>query len=776
MLKHRLASDRRRALKRFVALAAFLSALAVMAAAHPLGNFTINHYARIEIVTGRINVRCVIDMAEIPAFQELQQIGDGSPGSASMKLYAEHAAAKYAEGIELIVDGTRKPLRVIAGNASTPPGAGGLPTLRIECDLTAALESTYSGVHRIRFENANYRERIGWREVAVTAASGFVVFNSSAYANNLTDELKAYPEDSLSAPLDERAVELSFVKGVMPAGAAALMTREGRPASQARDRLAELISVPEITPIIALLGLLLAAALGALHALSPGHGKTVVGAYLVGSRGTARHAAFLGLTVTITHTVGVFALGLVTLFASQYVVPERLFPILSIISGGIVLTIGATLFVRRLRAAIHQFKPGHAQDNIAHSHKHADGHLTHVHEHAAHSHTHDHSGSSAVHFHGGKSHSHLPPGSDGSRVSWRSLLALGISGGLLPCPSALVVLLSAISLHRVGYGLFLVIAFSAGLATTLTTIGLAFVYAGRLMKRPLRAGRLVSILPVASALVIACAGAAICFEALSSAGVSVVALGSRLASALSHPMPGKGSLSTMSMLAVGLVFGLKHAIEADHLAAVSAIVSERKGLLSSSLVGGLWGIGHTIALLIAGVVVLLLRVEIGEGTARALEFCVALMLIALGANALRKLARGGRIHLHAHQHGSLAHLHPHIHGGEHETEAGIHHGMSLKARPVLVGMLHGLAGSAALMLLVLSTVTSRLAGLGYIVVFGVGSIGGMLVMSALVSLPIQMTATHFKRANRVVRMLAAIFSLGIGLFMAYRIGFPDGLF
>ena len=766
---------------RFGAAAAFLLAIVGIISAHPLGNFTINHYARIEIASGRINVRCVIDMAEIPAFQELQRLGDGSPSEAQLKTYAEQSAGRYAESIELILDGVRLPLQVVAANASTPSGAGGLPTLRIECDLTAAHESNTGDVHRIQFEDTNYRDRLGWREVAVVPASGYEVFNSSAYANNVTDELKAYPEDSLSAPLNERAVEASFVIGAMPSGARVLMTREGRPATQSRDRLAELISVPEITPIIALLGLLISAGFGALHALSPGHGKTVVGAYLVGSRGTAQHAVFLGLTVTITHTFGVIALGLVTLFASQYVVPEKLFPVLSLISGAIVLSIGVSLFVRRLRAAMlvsEQGKPlnleEHSHDHGDHAHAHGD--VTHTHDDADNKHTHEHFGSSGVHSHGGRPHSHLPPGGDGSRVTWRSLLALGISGGLLPCPSALVVLLSAISLHRVGYGLVLVIAFSVGLAVTLTAIGLAFVYAGRLMKRPLQTSRLVRILPVVSAFVIACAGAAICFEALASAGISLMALGSRLIGALNGSRPNGGSLSTMSMLAVGLVFGLKHAIEADHLAAVSAIVSERKSLLSSSLVGGLWGIGHTIALLIAGVVVLLLRIEIGERIAQALEFCVALMLIALGANALRKLARGGRIHLHAHQHGTLAHLHPHIHEGEPDTGAGAHHGLGLNARPLLVGMLHGLAGSAALMLLVLSTVSSRLAGLGYIIVFGVGSIAGMLVMSALVSLPIQITAAHFKQTNRIVRMLAAIFSLGFGLFMAYRIGFPNGLF
>ncbi|MFY9554748.1 MAG: sulfite exporter TauE/SafE family protein [Blastocatellia bacterium] len=742
-------------------------------AAHPLGNFTINHYARIEIRPGRLNVRCVIDMAEIPAFQELQRMGDGSPSDAQLKSYAEQEAHRYAAGIELILDGAAFPLEVVSAEAGTRPGAGGLPTLRIECDLTAAHGLDTADPHRMRFENTNYRDRLGWREVAVVPALGFEVFNSSAFANNVTDELNAYPEDSLSAPLDERVIESSFVKGRIPAGARVLMTREGRPAERSRDRLADLISVPEITPIIALLGLLISAGLGALHALSPGHGKTVVGAYLVGSRGTARHAVFLGLTVTVTHTFGVIALGVVTLFASQYIAPDKLFPVLSLISGAIVLLIGVTLFTRRLRAAILLSKRGKALRLEPHGdadevHRH-DG--LHTHDDSDNQHNHDLSGSSMVHSHGGRPHSHLPPGGDGSRVTWRSLLALGISGGLLPCPSALVVMLSAISLHRVTYGLVLVVAFSVGLAVTLTAIGLAFVYAGRLIKRPIRAGRFVSILPVISAFVIACAGASICFEALPGAE-TLVALGSRLARAMSGP--NGRSLSTMSMLSIGLVFGLKHAIEADHLAAVSAIVSERKSLLSSTLVGGLWGIGHTIALLIAGVVVLLMRVEIGEGTARALEFCVALMLIALGVNALRKIAHGGKFHFHAHKHGCRAHMHPHIHENGVEPDAGAHHGLNLNFRPLFVGMVHGLAGSAALMLLVLSTVPSRLLGVAYILIFGVGSIGGMMLMSALVSLPIHVTATRYQRTNRVVRVLAAIFSLGLGLFMAYEIGFSSG--
>jgi hypothetical protein len=236
------------------------------------------------------------------------------------------------------------------------------------------------------------------------------------------------------------------------------------------------------------------------------------------------------------------------------------------------------------------------------------------------------------------------------------------------------------------------------------------------------------------------------------------------------------SLTTISAVAFGFVLGLKHAIEADHLAAVSTIVSERKSLLSSLLVGGLWGVGHTISLFIAGILVIVLHVEISARTALFLEFCVGLMLVALGVNALRKLARGGHLHLHVHQHGGRAHVHPHIHDREPETDPHTHHGFGPGMRPLLVGMVHGLAGSAALMLLVLSTLSSPLVGLAYIAVFGIGSIGGMMLMSALVSLPLYLTATRFTRANLAMRGLAGLFSLSFGLFMIYEIGIAGSLF
>jgi len=236
------------------------------------------------------------------------------------------------------------------------------------------------------------------------------------------------------------------------------------------------------------------------------------------------------------------------------------------------------------------------------------------------------------------------------------------------------------------------------------------------------------------------------------------------------------SISAASVLAFGFVLGVRHAVEADHVAAVAAIVSERKSVLSSVLVGGLWGVGHTLSLLAAGAAVVLLGVRPSERTALALEFCVGLMLVALGANALRKLARGGRVHLHVHRHGGREHAHPHVH--DHPPEAGTHthHGLRLDARSLAVGMVHGLAGSAALMLLVVSTIGTPALALLYVLVFGVGSIGGMMLMSALVGLPVHLTAARFNRANLLLRGAAAAFSLAFGLLILYEIGLAGPLF
>ena len=253
-----------------------------------------------------------------------------------------------------------------------------------------------------------------------------------------------------------------------------------------------------------------------MHALSPGHGKTIVGAYLIGSRGTPRHALFLGLTVTITHTLGVFALGFATLYASRYVVPERLFPILSLISAALVLVMGIMLLIQRGRSArqalaeahfaplsTFQFvgsevgTPGGARGLIfAPASSYVDA---------------------TMHSHGGgPMHSHLPPGASGEKITWRSLLTLGISGGLVPCPSAMVLLLAAVALNKTAYGMLLVVAFSVGLAITLTLVGVAFLYARNRFRRPGAGNRWAHLLPVASACTIMVLGIALCVGALRS--------------------------------------------------------------------------------------------------------------------------------------------------------------------------------------------------------------------------------------------------------------------
>jgi ABC-type nickel/cobalt efflux system permease component RcnA len=304
-----------------------------------------------------------------------------------------------------------------------------------------------------------------------------------------------------------------------------------------------LITLESLTPPTILFALLVSFVWGAMHAMTPGHGKTIVGAYLVGSRGTIKHAIYLGLTTTITHTLGVFALGLITLFAAQYIVPEKLFPWLTLLSGLFVVGIGINLMVSRFKTSEaatwlrklktdlmksrelttpvlqyehaqvvphqHKFVVSSAQEHF-HSHDHAHPH-SHEHEHTqAHHHDHDH-----VHA----DHSHLPPGAEGEPVTWRSLLALGISGGLIPCPSALVVLLGAIALNRIGFGLILVLAFSLGLAGALTAIGMMFIYAGRLFNKFPAQGRIIRFLPVLSALFVSVIGVGIAIKALQEIGV-----------------------------------------------------------------------------------------------------------------------------------------------------------------------------------------------------------------------------------------------------------------
>jgi len=501
-------------LKHLIFTYAIFTLAAAGAFAHPLGNFSVNQYSKLRAGAGEITIRQVLDLAEIPTFQESAAIDIDKNGVLTddeLQSYLKQITPAYISNLKLAVNGKARDLRVAKDAISLNTGAGGLQTLRIEWDLAASFENI-SGENKLIFRNDNYPERVGWREIVVNPAGGIDIYNSNAFGSGITDELLAYPEETLSAPLNERSAEFTFASGGLPRDAKALQNRDGHITAGVQvDRLAALISVPEITPLIALFGLFIAFGLGAAHALSPGHGKAVVGAYLVGSKGTPKHALFLGLTVTITHTLGVFALGFITLLASNYILPETLMPFLSFFSGLIVLYIGLTMFKTRLLAFLGMEAGGHHHSHGSHDHgEHSHGsHGQDHHSHDADDHTHSHG--ELAHTHDGSTHTHLPP----ETITWRSLLALGISGGLLPCPSALVLMLSAVNLDRVGYGLILTLAFSFGLAATLACVGLLFLYGGRLFDgSALKQNVVFRAVPVFSAFVITCLGAVICYNSI----------------------------------------------------------------------------------------------------------------------------------------------------------------------------------------------------------------------------------------------------------------------
>jgi ABC-type nickel/cobalt efflux system permease component RcnA len=494
------------------------------AEAHPLGNFTVNQYSRLEIARDTVAIRYLVDMAEIPAFQERQSIdanGDGQVGDAEQAAYLARQVPALLSGLHLAVNGQLAELRVAAQALSFPAGQGGLPTMRIQLDLAAPLAGTTQPL-AIEYRDDNFGERIGWREILIRPGGCVTLADSSVPAQDQSDELRTYPQDMLSSPLNVRAAHARAQLGAA-SGSVAAASSVAQPANaRVPDQFANLIATRELTlPVIAL-ALLLALLLGAGHALTPGHGKTIVAAYLVGARGTAWHAIFLGLTTTITHTAGVFAIGLVTLWVSNYILPEQLYPWLEFVSGVLVVGIGMMLFRSRLVGLMRRRKKNHGVGMADHEHGHDHDHL-HGHDHShddaqEHSHGHEHSHDHG-HDHGPHGHSHLLPGADGQPVTWRGLLALGISGGLLPCPSALVVLLSAIALHRVAFGMLLIVAFSIGLAGVLTGIGLLLVYARRLFDRFPTDGRLLRALPVASAGFVTVAGLGIAAGALLQAGL-----------------------------------------------------------------------------------------------------------------------------------------------------------------------------------------------------------------------------------------------------------------
>jgi nickel/cobalt exporter len=501
-----------------VATALALAGFAEPAAAHPMGNFSINHYARFTTDGARLILRYVLDMAEIPTVTEQRALDanhDGKIDQAESAVYARKMAGQLQSSLALQIDGVAAKSELTAPGVELRPGAGGLQTLRLAFTLTAALPSSSSGEWKIEYHDTNYAERAGWKEIVATDGSGMSIIDSSAASADSSHELTTYPTDPTLAPPQQ--IEASFTlrrtHAASPVSTVPTTTRQpntGYPLGDAtpgtlmvtnpaasspisplhptpytlhptrsrtpQDGFTQSISHQKLTPGVVLISLALALLFGAFHALSPGHGKAMVAAYLVGARGTVRHAAFLGAVITLTHTISVYILGLLTLVAAQYVVPERLYPVLSIGSGIAIVAVGVTLLWKRIGAWLEERSEGGIE--------------------------------------GWDEGTATPPLPENAAVSLKSLVVLGVTGGALPCPSALVVMLGAIALHRIAFGMALIAAFSLGLAAVLTGIGLLVVHLRHVLDRLPLHDRVTARLPILSAALVTLVGVALIVRAL----------------------------------------------------------------------------------------------------------------------------------------------------------------------------------------------------------------------------------------------------------------------
>jgi nickel/cobalt transporter (NicO) family protein len=447
-------------MKRLALLPVLVAVLAAAPAAlaHPLGNFTTNRYSELDVSGDRVYVVHVVDLAEIPTFQ--------------LRGRVREFAAAIPRNLELTADGRRLSLSLLDRTTTFPKGVGNLKTTRLESVFAARLPDR--DAVRLTYRDANFPGRIGWKEVVVRARDGARLLSSSAPASSASARLRSYPSGRLDSPLDVSSARARVAPGDAagppPTPSSGAGAAPARVDEKSESGFAELITEDDLSLGVVLIALAVALFWGAAHALTPGHGKAIVAAYLVGTRGKARHAFLLGGIVTVTHTIGVFALGLVTLALSEFLVPEQLYPWLNLVSALLVVGVGlAVLRSRYLHARLHR----HGHDHHHHHH-------------------HEHEQGRGL----------------------RGLVAVGISGGLLPCPTALVVLLAAISLHRVGYGLLLIVAFSVGLASVITAIGLVAVTAKRAFSRLRLDGPLVRALPAVSALVVLGLGAAMTARAI----------------------------------------------------------------------------------------------------------------------------------------------------------------------------------------------------------------------------------------------------------------------
>ena len=556
-----------------------------------MGNFSVSHYSRLYFQPDTLQLTYVLDLAEIPAFQLLGQWRVDWKDQDALSEKSRQEANEWMKNVALVEMGSRVPLRVKSVSTSAVEGAGGMPVLRIAIAAEASLQPG-----NISFEDRNFPGRAGWKEIVVDHGRSALIQNSSHGQADLSKALTYYPTDPAIAPPQDltarvdwslaktastpsaplgtvtggtkqaRSMAAHHTSATLSSTSAAKVAKPvesvsndskppsfseqqpGAPGTVVRgDFLSRMLQRKNLTGGVILLGILVAFGLGAIHAMSPGHGKTIVAAYLVGTRGTLKQAGLLGLVVTFTHTFTVFMLGLGMLFFQQYVVAEKIVPVLGAISGLSIVGIGLMLLYQRATALLHS--------GAGHSHSHDGYFLTHDHDHAvppSYFGAEEHalagnldvrpartrigelraaearemrSGGSSfgndhvtvapdteagnrnrgyVHSHGGSTHSHAIE----TDITPRSLIALGVSGGLVPCPSALILMLSAIALGRPGLGLVLLVGFSSGLALVLMSFGMLAIYAKHMVpsSEETMAKPFFRLIPVFSAVVVICLG------------------------------------------------------------------------------------------------------------------------------------------------------------------------------------------------------------------------------------------------------------------------------
>jgi nickel/cobalt exporter len=466
----------------FLVLVILFTTTAV-AQAHPLGNFTVNRFSGLEFTRDAVTVHYVVDMAEIPTYQELSRLdptNKENPSTQRLQTFADSLGRRIAAGVSMTADNKPVPLSPSGNAASLRTGQGGLKIMRIEVSLRGSLPSPNAVVH---YRDGNYSDRIGWKEIIAYGSGGEGLRSASVPAKSVSDELRAYPQSMLASPVDVTQATVTLQPGATGTSGGTsgglTVSSPGAIGGSLATEFARLIE-HRLSPLFLVAALLLALAAGALHALGPGHGKSIMAAYLVGNEGRVRQAVAVGVAVSLMHTASVVALGLAILGASKLFAPEVVFPWLSLLSALVVLTLGTYLLRSRLRARAQRHLVDSTQAlHPPPSHDHGSGLDHHLHEPGQMLlQDHGHSGEQAHEHDHSHSHDHLhtsPPGI--APTSWKGLGVIALSGGLLPSPSALIVLLAAVALHRIAFGLVLVGVFSVGLAAALTIVGVLVIKA-----------------------------------------------------------------------------------------------------------------------------------------------------------------------------------------------------------------------------------------------------------------------------------------------------------